>query len=354
LLLIPALAGAATVGISVWQPWHRVTSRQNTTADVETLRASALPPPADGSPITAVAPGVDGLMAVGTLSGRVEIRKGSGLAPGDNVVQALDEPIIAVAISGDGKVFAASGRTMMYVGAVAEPEADAVRFILTEYDSDTWEGAFALDQHGTRLAIGGNSLSIHDTRTGRRIASFDQPNPQNTERAPYEQVAFSPDGSRLLATDYFFADIFDLQRGSLVRSVQCRCQWSPDTRLLVEGGSDGHLRVWDATTGAVSRNLTVLIDPKDYFLGTVASDQGQLYSYTSDGALAAWGDGKSAAAQISLDAAGESVGGSIAISPDSRYLLVGLSDGEFMEDVHQYEAHYWVVQTSTVGSRSRS
>jgi WD40 repeat protein len=76
-------------------------------------------------------------------------------------------------------------------------------------------------------------------------------------------VAFSPDGSRLLAgTQRGGAIIVDVREARVVERRESGQQslngatWTPDGEQVLTAGSDGTIRVWDAATGELRRPET--------------------------------------------------------------------------------------------------
>jgi WD40 repeat protein len=103
----------------------------------------------------------------------------------------------------------------------------------------------------------GGELSVWDTDawTERRL-------PRVGPRA--WNVAFSPDGSRLLATDSGSEsiEVWDVKSGKLIGRLTGHSQtvndaaYSPDGRRIVSASDDGTIRIWDATTFRELTSLT--------------------------------------------------------------------------------------------------
>ena len=117
----------------------------------------------------------------------------------------------------------------------------------------------AYSPDGRRLVTGSENgdAILWDTRTGRRIVVL--PNSGTSGTAP--AVAFSPDGTKLGTVDQGGrVRIWDVRRRQLVRTIQaayaqCGISWSRDGTRIGAGQCGGSFtpagRVWDARTGEV-------------------------------------------------------------------------------------------------------
>ncbi|HEV3117444.1 MAG TPA: sigma-70 family RNA polymerase sigma factor [Gemmataceae bacterium] len=123
--------------------------------------------------------------------------------------------------------------------------------------------AFSPDARAVALADVTDTLSVHDTVTGKVIATLKRPNVE------FCRAAFSPDGrwlatgSRGSAKDAEAVSIWDLSTGKERHRLKGPHSWgccpafSPDGRLLATGDFQGRLTVWDVATGIAVRAVHI-------------------------------------------------------------------------------------------------
>ncbi|MGW4470879.1 protein kinase domain-containing protein [Nonomuraea sp. NPDC004354] len=175
---------------------------------------------------------------------------------------------------------------------------------------------------GAAVATGGDeSVSVHDTETGRRLAEL----PMRDE-AP-QGLAFSPDGARLAVSAQTFVSLVDLKSGRQIwrapSNMADELAFTPDGRHLSVG--DGFL---DAATG---RPAT----PRP--LGAVVRGLG----FSADGTVFGWPDGSARMAFWRRGTAGPSsaplrdlpVNPELTFSPDGSLVAVTAMDGVRVYDV---------------------
>jgi WD40 repeat protein/uncharacterized caspase-like protein len=122
--------------------------------------------------------------------------------------------------------------------------------------------------------LGSEKIHLWETESGQLIRTF-----QGQEYVSHELVAFSPDGTRVLAgCDNGTLRLWDATSGELVRVIKAHRKgitavaFSPDgTRLLSAGESDEGFKLWDATSGQLLRGFEGHPDPKYPILSTVYS-----------------------------------------------------------------------------------
>jgi WD40 repeat protein len=249
---------------------------------------------------------------------------------------------------------------------------------ITFFDTATWEQAGSLIGHDTRtfaaafspdgslIATGdfAGSAIIWDSVTGQQIARLD------TGPALTTHVEFHPDGSELLTvnvagsvkawtsagtllTEFVHSavstDAAYLPDGRIAVAVDdpghgiyvwsdpaadpagplahpqgaCAVETSPDNSVMATGGSDGLVRLWDATT----------LEPGPVLEGhggrvcglAFTPDGSTVISVSEDGTARLW---DTANGETLLDLAGHTAGVEhVAVAPDGRYVTTGSADG---------------------------
>ncbi len=194
------------------------------------------------------------------------------------------------------------------------------------------EFGFAMTPDGGRITVGyrySGTLSVFETTTGREIA-------RNTSASasPIAAMAFSGDGAKLATADNegtikIWADVEKLDSKSAAiltlkghRGVINSVRFSSDGKRLVTASSDKTARVWDLeNAGAAIRSLEGL--PNDQLRVTRFSPDGQLIAAASGSSLRLW-DAATGQLVRELPAVENSFVARVAFSPtDLRLLAVG-------------------------------
>jgi WD40 repeat protein len=136
--------------------------------------------------------------------------------------------------------------------------------------------------------------------------------------------AWSPDGKRIVTTDDKAAQVWDavtyqrlllLPHGDTVYDAR----YTPDGQRIVSACGDGYVRIWDAASGALLRDLSPKGARPRYFLEAVSPD-GELVAAIDINGLRAdvWEIGTGTLrTSVDLDGSGWP---SLAVSPDGRWL----------------------------------
>ena len=311
------------------------------------------------------------------------------LSPGDapkyyspterRVVRAFGSGALCFALSRDGKTLATGGND----GAVKLWEMETGRELKTLPGGTQVEGVAFSEDGSYVLAAAGLNLKLWEVATGREVRSFDtrvsEPDavgfspdglavfarneksgqlqvwdfttgreiqPFSGHTAGIEDVAVSPDGRKLAtASSDSTVKLWNFDTGELLHTLSGHAgaagsvteevgvwaaAFSPDGKVLVSGGADKTLQLWDVETG---EQLDVINMPQ----------QVPYIAFSANGKMIAVGNFESGVELIDFDTrrvvrqfkqAGASRG--VAFSPDGR-MLAAVSSGA--------DATLWDVQT---------
>jgi WD40 repeat protein len=156
--------------------------------------------------------------------------------------------------SGAGKrpAFTKDGNRIFFDGRVIDASSGAELFKLAGFTGRVADRAFSPD--GTRLvSASGSTLQIWD------LAGAEDEKAEETLAGAVDLCRFSPDGGRILTASSGEA-ILILRTsavGALVKTMTGHtsflhyCEFSPDGRRIASISSDGKLRFWDGSNGAL-------------------------------------------------------------------------------------------------------
>jgi WD40 repeat protein/serine/threonine protein kinase len=156
-------------------------------------------------------------------------------------IKAHKGMVLAAAYSPDGSLLATCGD-----GVVKLWHAETGQLRLTLQDSQPLQ-SLAFSSDGTTLATGmrNGGVKLWDALTGRG---------QETLRGHTEIVsslAFSPDGRMLITGSNHLAIVWDLEtreKQATLRDGGC-VAFSPNSKIVATGTSQGDVKLWDASTG---------------------------------------------------------------------------------------------------------
>ena len=189
---------------------------------------------------------------------------------------------------------------------------------------------------------------------------------EDGERVSLTDVAYHPQGSRLLTTGVNGRIyIYDTATGEQLDSFQAhegrvlRASYNHDGTQIISGGTDSLVKIWDAATYEIIHEL----EGHSGWVSTVAfSADGQRAVSGADNDLLVWDVVTGTVQQRLVGHQGFVYGG--AFSPDGRYVLSGASDTTVRlwdlvlgEEIRRYNGHTnWVldVQFSPDGTQAVS
>ena len=301
--------------------------------------------PTSSAPVAESAPGAFSLAPAKTFTGQGDM-------------------ILSLAFSRDGKTLASASadRTVQ----LWDVESGKVLQTLTGNRLIVWSAD--ISPEGKTVASGGNdgSLRIWDAQSGQASHVITQGPVVNT-------VAFSPDG-KLIASGRRTANrtrdaslnLWDAASGKLVHAFTSAppfptqgVTFSPDGKLLLSGGLDKMLRLWDVQTGKLQRTFVV----KSY-IDNPKGQNGVIYrvAFSPDGSLIAsggydevgtvwvWGV-KTGALLHTLKGTKGGVSG-LAFSPDGKTLASGTRNQVQIWDAQSGKLQKSWDETSTLGVKS--
>jgi WD40 repeat protein len=166
-------------------------------------------------------------------------------------------------------------------------------------------------------------------------------------------AAFSPDGQEVVTADDKAAQVwnartnqlrFTLAHGDTVYDAR----YSRDGARIVTSSGDGAVRIWDATTGALVRELRHDGTPRRYYATALSPDAKLIAAIDMAGAVAHVWDSASGAplAELPNDASGVPV---LAFSADGRWLASSGGD-----DVRVFDVSTWSQALAIAGPHIRT
>ena len=165
----------------------------------------------------------------------------SGALIRDSVFTETFDAILAVAVSPDGRYWAAAGKQGEV--RVWKARGQSLHRVWQAHNGMVWSLAF--DPNGRTLATGSHdgSIKVWDLESGALLWTGWHTNNIN-------RVAFAPDGGRASSGTDAAVWLWDPQHGTLIETLPhpdpvCAIAWSPDGRLFATGDIEGCIRLWE-------------------------------------------------------------------------------------------------------------
>jgi WD40 repeat protein len=243
--------------------------------------------------------------------------------------------VYTVAYSPDGKLLACGTYkgVALYDSRFEKDEEPSYRWINSNDVGTVYN--LALDPKNRRLAAAvGKEINIWNiNQQGQRITlreAHDSRHRPLSHAGNVSTIAFSPDGTRLVAADLrgtviiWTSGLFNTLKDT-VGAVYATA-FSPDGRHVYAAGRDSRIRRWNATR---SEELPVLVGHTDS-VNALAFRQGKealLATASNDGSILQWRTDTNSADQIEGIPNLQDIGTIYRFSPDGRRLAVATNDG---------------------------
>ena len=201
---------------------------------------------------------------------RAEAQLPGSTPPVARIVHTLKHPhaVFSVAWSPDGTQVATGGLLDMTV-SIWDPATG--RLIRTHTDRPGSVMALAYSPEGRFLVAGRGfvartkdhmSVDIWEAKTAALVRSLRGPVHATTGSMDVGAMAFSPDGSQLVAAYLGAVLVYDVKTGGTIRTLPFPPRMtarplasSPDGRAIAGGDVQGSIRIWDGRTGNLVRTI---------------------------------------------------------------------------------------------------
>jgi len=183
----------------------------------------------------------------------------------------VDMSVYSIVFGRDGqKIYAANGD-----GTISEWDVNAGREtrVWKAHDHTSHKLAFNRD-YSLLASLGDSVLRLWDTATWREVRSFSTACAPNAAPLPSGDVAFSPDGNLVAAsnvgldqkqTSYLCVQtlVWKVNTGEKIFTIEGQkfdvdgVAFSQDDRFLLTGSVDTTIKFWDMKSGLLSKTLTI-------------------------------------------------------------------------------------------------
>jgi WD40 repeat protein/serine/threonine protein kinase len=196
-----------------------------------------------------------------------------------------------------------------------------------ELEGNPVVSAAALSPDGKTLLTGDNAgrIQLWDPATGKTLRAQPRAEPDGT---PIRQVVFSPDGNLIAIVSEKHAHLWNTKTLEPLRQPFTHPQqiyavaFSPDSSLILIGGSDRTAQMWDVAKGECYGPALV---HSDAVLAAAFSPKGKyLVTGCADGNALLWD--AQAGKLLGPNFPHEDEVNAVAFSPDGRFILTGSSD----------------------------
>ena len=210
----------------------------------------------------------------------------SGALIRDSLFTETFDAILAVAVSPDGRYWAAVGKQGEV--RVWAARGQALHRVWQAHTGMVWSLAFS--PNGRTLATGSHdgSIKLWDLESGALLWTGWHTNNIN-------RVAFAPDGGLLASSGTDAAvRLWDPQHGTLIETLShpdpvCAIAWSPDRRFFATGDIEGCIRLWEVQKGQPVTCITAIAGHTDWVIALAFAPEGSVLASASwDLAVKLW------------------------------------------------------------------